>query len=170
MAAINWLIAVSDDFSDAVRWAGGVVPGNSDDAIFGVLGGGAYTVTAQSFTGLATSRHFDLANVNFAASTLTCVGNTTSGVLTVGDGTTTSTMKLTSHYTQGSFAKTNDGGGHVDTSYNGASLAAGPPSIDVGRFASTMASLGGGTASSANLSSGGGPESHNQMLAIPQVA
>ena len=47
MTAINWLTAVSGDFSDAVRWAGGVVPGNSDDAILGVLGGGAYTATAQ---------------------------------------------------------------------------------------------------------------------------
>ena len=47
MAAINWLAAVSDNFSNAVRWAGGAVPGVSDDAILGVLGGGAYTVTAQ---------------------------------------------------------------------------------------------------------------------------
>ncbi len=130
--------------------------------------------TAQSFAGtvagLATSRHIDLANVNFATSTLTYVGNTSSGVLTVGDGTVTANIKLTGNYTTAQFLRTNDGGGHVDISYNGTGLAASPPSTDVGRFASAMASLGGGTASSANLSPGGGLLSHGQMLAIPQAA
>jgi hypothetical protein len=130
--------------------------------------------TAQSFAGtvagLATSRHIDLANVNFATSTLTYVGNTTSGTLTVSDGTIIAKIKLTGNYTKAKFLKTNDGGGHVDISYNGTGLAASPPSTDVGRFASAMASLGGATASGASLSSGGGLLSHSQMLAIPQSA
>src|SRR5579859_3006045 len=46
MSTITWKNAVSDVFSNAAAWNGGVVPGSGDDAVLGTLSGGAYTVSA----------------------------------------------------------------------------------------------------------------------------
>jgi hypothetical protein len=50
MTSITWKNAISDNFSVAGDWNGGVVPGASDDAVLGALTSAAYTVTAQGQT------------------------------------------------------------------------------------------------------------------------
>lgn len=70
MAAINWLTAVGDLFSNATRWSGGVAPGASDDATLGALSGAAYTVTSQNQTinSLTTSANATLRHHLFGGS------------------------------------------------------------------------------------------------------
>ncbi len=79
MATISWAAAVSDLFSTALRWTGGVVPGAGDDTVLGVLGGGAYTVTSQNQTvnSLTTAANATLAlaaNTNFVMTNGTGAG------------------------------------------------------------------------------------------------
>ncbi|MGI8839316.1 MAG: hypothetical protein ACR2F8_00780, partial [Caulobacteraceae bacterium] len=45
MTDIHWLNPVSGDFNTGTNWSGGAVPGISDNATLGVLGGTPYTVT-----------------------------------------------------------------------------------------------------------------------------
>ena len=125
---------------------------------------------AQSFSGtvvgLSTGKTIDLGNVNFAGVSLSYSGTTTSGVLTVTDGATTSTIKLTGNYVQANFTKVNDGSGHTDISYNGTGLA---PSPALNQMVSAMASMtGGGSASS--LVSSVGQSGTGLRLATPHAA
>lgn len=104
---------------------------------------------AQFFTGtvagMSTGKTIDLGNVVIGTATLTYSGTTSSGVLTVTDGTITSTIKMTGNYTQANFSLANDGGGHTDVTYNGTGL--GPQSEQptlaaaTSRFTDAMASF-----------------------------
>ena len=81
---------------------------------------------AQDFTGtvsdLATGDTLDLGNINIASATLSYSGNSSGGVLTVSDGTTTAAINMIGNYSQANFATANDGGGHTDVTYTGTPL------------------------------------------------
>ena len=83
---------------------------------------------AQNFTGSVSGFNsqnaLDLANISDATTTLSYSGTTTSGVLTVADGTTTAHINLTGNYTAATFTHTNDGAGHAKILVSGTGLSA----------------------------------------------
>jgi hypothetical protein len=133
---------------------------------------------AQSFTGtvagLATNgaviSTIDLGNLAIGTATLTYTGTTTSGVLTVTDGTIISTIKMTGNYTQANFHLANDGGGHTDVTYAGTGMAPSPAANSaVNQMVSAMASLGVGS-SAAAMSSSAAHSAGGMLLALPHAA
>jgi hypothetical protein len=126
-----------------------------------------------SVVGLATNgpivSEIDLANLSYATASLTYAGTTTSGVLTVTDGTIVSTIKLTGDYTQANFALGMDSGGHTLVTYNGTGMAAIPASGSVNRMAAAMAAMGGGTAAS-SLASSTAQNPTSLLLATPHAS
>jgi hypothetical protein len=133
---------------------------------------------AQDFTGtvvgLATNgslvTKIDLANMALAGATLTYTGNTSSGVLTVSNGTIVSTINLTGDYVQADFVLSTDGSSTPDTlvTYTGTGMAAIGPST-VNQMASAMAAMGGGSSAS-GLSAGAAANSSSVPLALPHAA
>jgi hypothetical protein len=125
--------------------------------------------SAQGFTGtivgLATGKTIDLANVSFSTATFAYSGNTTSGVLTVTDGTIQTSIKLTGNYTQANFSLANDGSGHTDVTYNGTGMSR--PS-GVAQMASAMAGMGAGSASAA-LAASHAPTMTHALLSLPHA-
>jgi hypothetical protein len=117
---------------------------------------------AQDFTGTVTGLDsgdaIDLANVNFASATIVgYVGNTTSGVITVYDGTTVASITLEGDYALGNFKLVNDGSNHTKITYNGTGAPkAAPPvlAVPVDRMVAAMAALGGGASASATPAAG----------------
>ena len=130
--------------------------------------------TAQSFTGtvvgLSTGKTIDLGNLVIGTATLTYSGGVTNGVLTVTDGTITSTIKLTGNYTQANFHVANDGGGHTNVTYTGTGMAPSPAaSSAVNQMVSAMASLG-ADSSAASMSSNASHSAGAMLLALPHAA
>ena len=114
-------------------------------------------------TGLSTGKTVDLANVAFATATLGYTGTTTSGVLTVTDGSITASIKLTGNYTKANFALANDGSGHTDVTYNGTGMG---PSPAVAQLAAAMAAMG-ASSSAHSVSSSAGQHTPALLLATP---
>ena len=117
-------------------------------------------------TGFSKNKTIDLSNVTIGAAHLSYSGNGTSGILTVTDGTTAATIKLTGNYSQANFALANDGAGHTDVTYNGTGLAA------THLMVQAMAAMGDGSAGSMTQISGAmntGAGAAN-LLALPHAA
>ena len=179
---------------------GGNVNGTGGEQLYGtsnleiassVGGAAAQTVTfesgssgtfkidqAQNFNGtvagLATNGSvvsaIDLANLSYSTASLTYAGTTSSGVLTVTDGTIVSTIKLTGDYVQSNFGLAADTGGHTLVTYNGTGMAAIPAggSGSVDRMVAAMAAMGGGASASSRVSNT--TQTPSLMLATPHAA
>jgi autotransporter passenger strand-loop-strand repeat protein len=95
--------------------SGGTAGANS--ITFTSAGGALQLDDSQHFNGVISGfgipGDIDLTDINFATATLGYSGNTTSGVLTVGDGTHTATIHLLGQYVQGNFHLSDDGFGKV---------------------------------------------------------
>ena len=128
---------------------------------------------AQNFTGtvagLSTGKTIDLGNLVIGAATLTYAGSVTNGVLTVTDGTITSTIKLTGNYNQATFHLANDGGGHTNVTYTSMAAPSPAASSAVNQMVSAMASLGAGS-SAASMSSSAAHSAGAMLLAMPHAA
>jgi hypothetical protein len=109
---------------------------------------------SQSYTGAITGfshtggTSLDLADIAFVdAGQATFSGTTTSGLLTVTDGTHTAKITLIGDYTGSTFTASSDGHGGVSivdpTNTQGASAPAAAPASSPHRFIAAMAGLGG---------------------------
>jgi len=84
---------------------------------------GAYSFLVAGF---AVPDLLDLSGVDFASATKQYVGNTSSGTLTVGDGTNSVSLLLLGDYTAASFNLSAEGGGATGTVVTDPPLANGP--------------------------------------------
>ncbi len=143
-------------FNKAVTGKGSVAIGGGamifksffvEDVAFTASSGALELYHSQGYTGaisgfsLAGGTSLDLRDIGFtSADEATFSGDATSGVLTVTDGTRTSTITLIGDYTGSTFVASDDGLGGVSIVDTGKAMAqASPPH----RFVAAMAGLGG---------------------------
>ncbi len=92
MTAIHWLNPISNSFTNASDWSGGVVPGAADDAIIDAVGASPYTVTVSAAATVNSLQTGAQATVSISHATFTAGEGTgegaNAGIILIGAGAT----------------------------------------------------------------------------------